>query len=415
MARKSKRKKVNIFVYILALIIGVAGGAVGMWYMSLPYTEELIIGEEPFYSYNDHGEIEKVSLTGGDDEFSIHFIEVGNKYTGDCTYIKYGNVDILVDCGSRTSSVSTVKQYLDSYMTDNILDYVIVTHAHQDHYAGFATGTNAKSIFDHYECSNIITFATTNQKGSAEYSDNGITSYAKDNKPESRMYNNFNRELKEEITAGANHYTAAEIISDSTTFPEGKIELDSTRDVNIQILKSHYYTNKATSENDYSVCTMFNYGDRYFLLTGDLEIEGEEELVEMNPIFEEIKNNGKDYGVDVYKAGHHGSKTSSGDKLLEYIRPKTICVCCCAGSPEYTDTKDNQFPTQEFINRVTAYTLDIYVTTLCVDYDKDEYTSMNGNIVFVVTAETFGINCSNNDIKLTETDWFKANRTLPTD
>ncbi len=411
MARRTKKNtSKNIFISLLALIIGLLGGAVGMMYISLPETEELIVGEEPFYSYNDHGEIEKVALTGGDNEFSMHFLEVGNKYTGDCTYIKFGNIDILIDSGSRTSSVSTIKQYLDVYMTDNILDYVIVTHAHQDHYAGFATGTNAKSIFDYYECKNIITFSNTNQQGEDIY---GITSHASDSKPASRMYNNFLRELGEEISAGANHITAKELIEDNTNYPEGKIVLDQAKDVNILILDSYYYTNKASSENDYSVCSMFNYGDRYFLLTGDLEIEGEDKLVEMNPIFDELENNGKTYGVEVYKAGHHGSKTSSGTELLKHIRPKVVCVCCCAGSPEYTDIQANQFPTQQFIDRVSLYTEQIFVTTLCVDYANDDYQSMNGNIVIVVTETTLGYNFSNNDKKLKDSEWFKANRAWP--
>ena len=37
----------------------------------------------------------------GDSSFSIHFLEVGNKYTGDCTYVKAGDIDILIDAGSR--------------------------------------------------------------------------------------------------------------------------------------------------------------------------------------------------------------------------------------------------------------------------------------------------------------------------
>ena len=36
--------------------------------------------------------------------------------------------------------------------------------------------------------------------------------------------------------------------------------------------------------------------------------------------------------VELYKAGHHGSKTSSSNALLEVIKPKIVCVskCCHA-------------------------------------------------------------------------------------
>ncbi|MBR2969914.1 MAG: MBL fold metallo-hydrolase [Clostridia bacterium] len=401
--KKKNNPALNMFVWIISLLIGIVGGAFGVTYMTMPYTEELVVGEEPFYSYNS-SEVEVIDVGEGD--MSIHFLELGNKYTGDSTYIKVGDIDILIDCGSRVSSVATVKSYLDNYVLDGKLEYVIVTHAHQDHYAGFATGVNAKSIFDHFECENIITFSNTNQQPKDEYKDYKITSYAKDSKPESKMYNNFIREIQEEVTNGATHLTATEILNDTTTYPEGKISLHDTKDINLQILNSKYYTTKASSENDYSVCTMFNYGERYFLMTGDLEEEGEGELVDLNPIFTEMKNDSSKY-VEVYKAGHHGSKTSSSEKLLQCIKPAKVCVCCCAGSPEYTDTINNQFPTKPFIDRISEYTENIYVTTMCVDYDNDLYESMNGNIVIVVTAETVGVNCSNNNTILKQTDWYK--------
>jgi len=405
-----KSKFLNILICILALVVGLAGGAVGVTYAPMPDTEELIVGEETYYSYNDHGDIQTVELTGDAGEMSIHFLELGNKYTGDCTYIKIGDVDILIDCGSKSSSISTVSAYLDKYVTDDTLEYVIVTHAHQDHYAGFATSAKIDSIFDLYTCEKIITFATTNQKASSTYSGNNIISYAPASKSESTMYNNFNRELNAEVSNGATHITVAQILADDITYPDGKIVLDATNNVNMQILDSKYYYEEAESENDYSVCTMFNYGERYFLMTGDLEEDGEESLVSLNPIFTDLKNEcvagTREYGVELYKAGHHGSKTSSSEILLDHIRPNVVAVCCCAGSSEYTKTVDNQFPTQAFITRVAKWTENIYVTTMCVDYKNNEFQSMNGNIVIVSTQTNVGIKCSNNDTKLRYTDWF---------
>ena len=60
-------------------------------------------------------------------ELQIHFLELGNKYTGDCTYIKAGEVDVLIDAGSKTSSISTISAYINQYVTDGKLEYVIVT------------------------------------------------------------------------------------------------------------------------------------------------------------------------------------------------------------------------------------------------------------------------------------------------
>ena len=117
----------------------------------------------------------------------------------------------------------------------------------------------------------------------------------------------------------------------------------------------------------------------------------------------------------LYKAGHHGSKTSTSQELLDVIKPDTICVCACAGSPEYTKNKDNQFPTQAFVDRV--YTKNagtqVFVTSLCVDYDANKFTSMNGNIVICSAGNSVTRYFSNNPTELRETEWFKNNRKIP--
>ena len=153
---------------------------------------------------------------------------------------------------------------------------------------------------------------------------------------------------------------------------------------------------------------MVNQGEgesaKHYLFTGDLEEDGEEYLVEMNDLPQ----------VDLYKAGHHGSKTSSTNVLLNVIRPEIVCVCCCTGSPEYTKTNENQFPTQEFIDRVAPYTDKVYATSLCVDYSKGAYTSLNGNIA--VCANAAGapvVYASDNTTLLKDTAWFGENRRMP--
>ena len=168
-----KSKSLIIFLSIIMFIVGGVVGIGGVAYITLPYNEELVETSDVYYSLSE--EDKTVAIADGvqpaqEGAVSIHFLELGNKYTGDCTYIKVGeNIDILIDCGSKSNSISTVTSYLNEYVTDGILEYVIVTHAHEDHYAGFATSTNIQSIFDLFECKNIITFSTTNQKASSEY------------------------------------------------------------------------------------------------------------------------------------------------------------------------------------------------------------------------------------------------------
>lgn len=121
--------------------------------------------------------------------------------------------------------------------------------------------------------------------------------------------------------------------------------------------------------------------------------------------------------VKVFKGGHHGSGTSNTDKLLDVIKPENVCICTCAGTPEYSETNENQFPYQETINRFAKHTENIYVTSQ-IDLEKSTsetyYTkSMNGNIVVYDSKKIFKIECSNNNTILKETEWFKKYRTWP--
>ena len=358
----AKKKKLSPALAILTAIVMLIVGAVG------GLTVYLQTDTEP----------SDIIVSG---DLEIHFLELGNKYTGDCTYINAGGIDILIDAGSKTSSIQTISSYLNQYVTDGILEYVIVTHAHQDHYAGFATSEKQESLFDLYECEVIIDFSQTNQKDTAT------------------MYSNYIRERNDEIANGAVHYTAKDCMT------QGKNIFDLGNQIELEILDSYYYYQKDSSgENNHSVCCMINQGDNHFLFTGDLEESGEEKLVELNKLPQ----------VALYKAGHHGSKTSSNEVLLSVIQPQIVCVCCCAGSPEYTDNNSNQFPTQAFIDRIAPYTELVYVTTLCTDYENNQYVSMNGNIKITSNTGGISVDCSNVNTVLKDWDWFRKNRACPT-
>ena len=388
MARRKKNlnKGLATFCGVLFLIFGLVLGIVGKIFI-FPDDSYIIPSTHTSSFSVSVGDINVEQIKNED--LSIHFIELGNKYTGDCTFIKVGNNEILIDAGSRTSSIEPIRDYIDDYISDGELEYVIVTHAHRDHYAGFATNN---SLFDalngvNIEIGEVVTFAKTNQKET------------------SGLYKEFLEELDE--LEEENNTTIKKVTEYSNgSDPNGKIDLGN--DVELEFLYHKYYVEKAPSENDYSVCCILNQGtgieSRHYLFTGDLEEDGEADLIEKNTLPE----------VELYKAGHHGSKTSSSAEFLEVIKPKHVCVCACAGSPEYTKTEANQFPTQQFIDRIALYTDSVYVTTLCVDYDKGEFQSFNGNIVVSASAgQATQINCAGSKLKLKDSDWFKNNRACP--
>ena len=272
-------------------------------------------------------------------ELSIHFLELGNKYTGDCTLIKIGDTEVLIDAGSRKGSAETLVPAVSEYCTDGVLEYVIATHADQDHIAAFVGTNEFPGIFESFECEVIIDFPRTNK--------------------DTAIYKDYLEERDKEVAAGAEHYTALECwnetegASRSYTLAEG---------VTMNFLYQKFYEEYASDENNYSVCMLLTQGDYNYLFTGDLEEEGEASLVESNDLPQ----------CKLFKGGHHGSKTSSTEKLLSVIRPEIVCVCCCAGSPEYTTNNDNTFPTQAMIDRVSKYTDKIYVTTLAINVDWEE-------------------------------------------
>ncbi len=318
-------------------------------------------------------------------QIDFHFLELGNKYTGDCTYIKAGDTDILIDAGSNRKSAPTITSYLSKYCTDGVLEYVIATHAHEDHIAGFV-GENGKKqgVFDLYRVGTLIDFPRAN-------SNSGI-------------YNDY-KTLRSSIISeyDTKHYTALEWWNGVDGLTRS---IEIADGITMNVLYQKYYETKTSNENDYSVCVMFSQGENHYLFTGDLEEAGEQSLVASNDLPK----------VKLYKGGHHGSKTSSTPALMAKIQPEIVCVCCCAGSSEYNAAPLNTFPTQTFINNVASYTDKIYVTTLAVNDSNGKttgFTSMNGNITVSSSGGEVTVNCSNNNTILKETAWFKANRTWP--
>ena len=69
--------------------------------------------------------------------------------------------------------------------------------------------------------------------------------------------------------------------------------------------------------NPYSVVVKMLFGSTSFLFTGDADIETESILVAR---YDSLLRS------DVLKAGHHGSKTSSGIPFIEAVDPKHIAV-----------------------------------------------------------------------------------------
>ena len=94
MARRKISKGLTFLMAIVFLVVGVIGGFYGYYQETLPNDSDVFVS----------GDLE------------IHFLELGNKYTGDCVYVKMGDTDLRIDAGSKTSSIPTISKYLKQNM-----------------------------------------------------------------------------------------------------------------------------------------------------------------------------------------------------------------------------------------------------------------------------------------------------------
>lgn len=203
---------------------------------------------------------------------AVHFIDVGQ---GDAILIDVGEFEILVDGGPR-SAAEDVVSYIEPYI-DGALDIVIATHQHEDHIGGLP------AVLERYEVARVI--------------DNG-------KRASSQIYQRYWNDIIEEgcLYENASGQNITIVIDDRT-----KLRLIGME-------------GRFTDANNNSLVACLESGQVKVLLTGDME----EAL--------EKANLDKFFDVDVLKAGHHGSSTSSCQAFLEQTRPETVIISCATGN-----------------------------------------------------------------------------------
>ena len=103
------------------------------------------------------------------------------------------------------------------------------------------------------------------------------------------------------------------------------------------------------SDNAGSLSILFSADGYELLATGDMDVYAEELLLHSYLLPD----------VELYLAGHHGSKYSSGTALLEAIRPETALVS--VGENRYGH------PSEEALARLTAAGAEVFRTDQCGD------------------------------------------------
>lgn len=208
------------------------------------------------------------------DVLQVTFLSVGQ---GDAIFIETPNkVQVLIDTGPDETVLRALGQEMHFY--DHAIDIVITTHPDLDHIGG------TPEILKRFAVTKYITSSTTKE--------NAVTD------------------------AIATHVDRIILKSGD------RIMLDPERNIYMDILfpDGIYQTSES---NDQSLVTRLVYGDTSFLFTGDASKSVEKYLIDY---FHDYVD------VDVLKAGHHGSRTSSSQEFLEKTSPSFVVISAGEGN-----------------------------------------------------------------------------------
>lgn len=237
---------------------------------AVPAQEEAAMQEPPVGSASEG--VFTQPLPSEASELTIHFVDVGQ---GDCTLIVCDGEAMLIDAGNNDKGTA-VQLYLTKQGVET-LKYVIGTHPDADHIGGLDV------ILYKFDCGTII--MPDKSSDTATYRD---VLDAMD----SKGYRNTLPVVGDTYTLGSAVFT---IVGPSKSYDEN---------------------------NNCSVAFLLTHGENTFLFTGDAESEAESDMLET----------GIPLDVDVYKAGHHGSSSSSTAVFLEAITPEYAVISCGAGN-----------------------------------------------------------------------------------
>ncbi len=228
-------------------------------------------------------------------EMEVHFIDVGQ---ADATLIKIDGHAMLIDCG--TDEAGTKVQYYLMQHGVYSLDHLILTHPDSDHIGG------ADVIITKFDIGSVF-----------------MSPFVKDNK--------WYEDLMAALAYRRYDWSTPEV---GSTYDLGEASFTI-------VAPNRIYDDP----NNSSIALVLEYGDTRFLFTGDASEEAEADIVQ----------NGADISADVYKMGHHGSRSASSDDFLEKVRPRYVVISCMTGN-------DHGHPHKEAMDRIRKYSPEIYRT-----------------------------------------------------
>jgi beta-lactamase superfamily II metal-dependent hydrolase len=238
------------------------------------------------------------------DHLQVFAIEQTGTY-GDCTLFKYGNWEMLVD-GGNTSSQDQLQHYLSTYVTDTVLDVVVLTHPHSDHYGGFYSGTNYTSggtmaLAGITKVNYIVDDGLDNSTTEPKVWNNGVRSYY--------------------VNKGANYQSISTLIAGYSNIYSAIWNI--TPDIYIQWLDGGTYASEdADGFNNNSVLFDIHFGSYEYVMVGDAQ------NTEVNGLMNNYTGSNKfvkSTDTVIFKACHHCSgttETGNTPTFLAYVHPQ---------------------------------------------------------------------------------------------
>ena len=228
--------------------------------------------------------------------FEGHFIDVGQ---ADSALIECDGETMMIDGGNVADS-NVVAAYLKKEDVTE-LNYVVCSHAHEDHVGGLS---GALSVT---KADNI---------------------YAPKTEANTKAYKNFKKKAEEQ-----NVEIKHPNVGDEIQLGSSMVEFLGPVDENGKDL------------NSTSIVLKITYGNTSFLFTGDAESDEEEEIL----------NSGADLKSTVLKVGHHGSRTSTSYPFLREVMPQYAVISV---------EKGNSYghPNEETLSKLSDAGVEVYRT-----------------------------------------------------
>ena len=315
----------------IVLVVGVLLGVSLLFENQINLALGLEKIEKTEYEGTTAGDIRKKSVAG---DLNVHFVDVGQ---GDACIVELPDGKKMIIDGGEKDAKDALLGYIDENITDKdgnkitYFDYAILTHTDSDHCGSLDDVLNkypAKNFYrpnvkcnykDYVDPDASLLTSDCVSKGTAAYKD--VIAAA------SKGKNKFGDEYKVYI----NSFELDPIVPDAKPGDDGYYSL------------SFYGPNSNNYKdwNNYSPIMILEYEGIKIALTGDCEKEGEAEFAEKAKAREgKFSVFDDNYSVDVIKAGHHGSRTSTGEAFVEAVttaesRPNTLIVISCGLNNKY--------------------------------------------------------------------------------